>query len=388
MSASPDVERDPTVKMPPLQAAKPKWDPQRAYAVTRTRVRWLTMSIAALWVATVIWLLFVAPIYKMPAAPLAVGADLFSALAPVLFLGLCIELALEFLFGFIENHWRTLVAYWGYGLQWLYNATTELNEARRLLDEVSTAARNIQIDYPTATWLREMKEQRQPSDQATTQGAASSREPLLKLSDDSLSELRRSITALFSEDELRTLYFDLGVDYDNLGGETKESKVRELIQYHYRRGQLRQLIKKCAELRDDIQWKGLDEKSTERQAEITSFEEYFARALDKAQEQSELISAMYAIAKKRVAEAERELESGVSAPSYRRSKSATCVTLGLWLGVVVCGLAQIQLLALFGTGIAGARLDILFSGVVAGAFARLIHVLLQAFQNLMSRLSP
>ena len=40
-----------------------------------------------------------------------------------------------------------------------------------------------------------------------------------------LSRLRQGIAETFSIDELKTLCSDLGVDYDNLGGEGKEAKI-------------------------------------------------------------------------------------------------------------------------------------------------------------------
>jgi hypothetical protein len=47
----------------------------------------------------------------------------------------------------------------------------------------------------------------------------------------------------FDLDELQTLCFELGIDYQILGGETKVAKVRELIRYcerHYKTGELQQ----------------------------------------------------------------------------------------------------------------------------------------------------
>lgn len=57
------------------------------------------------------------------------------------------------------------------------------------------------------------------------------------------SELRRILTRLFDEEELRTLCFDLGedYDYDSLRGEGKEAKARELVALAKRTGQLEEL---------------------------------------------------------------------------------------------------------------------------------------------------
>ena len=47
----------------------------------------------------------------------------------------------------------------------------------------------------------------------------------------SLANLRQTLTARFSADELRTFCFDLGVDSENLPGEGKAGKARELLLY-------------------------------------------------------------------------------------------------------------------------------------------------------------
>ena len=54
--------------------------------------------------------------------------------------------------------------------------------------------------------------------------------------------LREAIDKHFNLEELRTLCDDIGVDFDNLGGEGKEAKARELIAYLERRGELERLI--------------------------------------------------------------------------------------------------------------------------------------------------
>jgi hypothetical protein len=84
---------------------------------------------------------------------------------------------------------------------------------------------------------------------------------------------------------------------------------------------------------------------------------------------------MYAMAKKRVADAERELESVVVAPGYKRNKAAACIVLGLWLGVVAAILGQLQLFAMLGVSVFSPTIDVLFAGLTAGALSRPIHCL-------------
>lgn len=59
-----------------------------------------------------------------------------------------------------------------------------------------------------------------------------------------LSELQRLFQALnarFDREELRTLCFELGVDFDSLPGEGRSAKARELVAYMNRRGELARL---------------------------------------------------------------------------------------------------------------------------------------------------
>jgi hypothetical protein len=54
--------------------------------------------------------------------------------------------------------------------------------------------------------------------------------------------LRQQMIGSFDLEEFRDLCFDLGVDFDNLRGEGKAAKVRELITYLQRRDDLDRLI--------------------------------------------------------------------------------------------------------------------------------------------------
>jgi hypothetical protein len=66
--------------------------------------------------------------------------------------------------------------------------------------------------------------------------------------------LQEKLENHFNENELRSLCFDLGVDYENLGGEGKVGKARELIGHQERRGDIDGLIDRCRELRPKISW--------------------------------------------------------------------------------------------------------------------------------------
>ncbi|MCA9997450.1 MAG: SIR2 family protein [Anaerolineales bacterium] len=71
------------------------------------------------------------------------------------------------------------------------------------------------------------------------------------MSERNLRQMRETVTEKLNSEELRTLCFDLGIDFDNLGGEGKADKVRELIYYLNRRSQLPLLTNYLAETRPD-----------------------------------------------------------------------------------------------------------------------------------------
>ena len=68
------------------------------------------------------------------------------------------------------------------------------------------------------------------------------------------SALRRILVERFNLEELRTLCFDLSIDYDALRGEGKEALARELIVHLQRRLKLEQLTTYIRQHRPDIQF--------------------------------------------------------------------------------------------------------------------------------------
>lgn len=63
------------------------------------------------------------------------------------------------------------------------------------------------------------------------------------------AQLRRVLTVYFDESELRSLCFDLGIDYELLGGVDKQTKAVELITFCERRGRLLEVLAACHRLR-------------------------------------------------------------------------------------------------------------------------------------------
>jgi hypothetical protein len=62
------------------------------------------------------------------------------------------------------------------------------------------------------------------------------------------------LSAHFNREELRTLCFELDVDYDDLPAQGKTAKARELIAYLTRRDRLADLFQTGARLRPDVPW--------------------------------------------------------------------------------------------------------------------------------------
>ena len=67
-----------------------------------------------------------------------------------------------------------------------------------------------------------------------------------------LERLREKITRRFSDDEFRTLCFNLGIEYHDLAGEGRAGKIRELVAECERQVRLDELERKCADLRPDL----------------------------------------------------------------------------------------------------------------------------------------
>jgi hypothetical protein len=69
-----------------------------------------------------------------------------------------------------------------------------------------------------------------------------------------LVRARELLTERFNENELRTLCFDLNVDYESLPGEAKPDRARELVLYLERQGRFSELIEVGARQRPDMDW--------------------------------------------------------------------------------------------------------------------------------------
>lgn len=66
--------------------------------------------------------------------------------------------------------------------------------------------------------------------------------------------LRKIIVGSFNLSELSTLCFDLGIEFENLSGDTVDAKSRELVKYCHKYGMLDKLIAECNSIRPNVQW--------------------------------------------------------------------------------------------------------------------------------------
>jgi hypothetical protein len=66
--------------------------------------------------------------------------------------------------------------------------------------------------------------------------------------------LRRGLVDCFSEEELHTLCFDMGLDYESLPAIGKAGKAREIVAYFERTNSISGLVEQCRRLRPNGPW--------------------------------------------------------------------------------------------------------------------------------------
>ena len=73
-------------------------------------------------------------------------------------------------------------------------------------------------------------------------------------SDVDLINLQQQLVEHFDLSEMQQLCFDLAIDYEELAGDTKTDKARELVKFGYRTGRIPEIVQRCAELRPQEMW--------------------------------------------------------------------------------------------------------------------------------------
>jgi hypothetical protein len=94
----------------------------------------------------------------------------------------------------------------------------------------------------------------------------------------SSSDLLVLLTRGFNEEELKTLAFELGVDYDSLPADGKSGKARELVSHFERRAQLPELVVAVRKVRPFLDTTYSPERVLELQSEILAEADASVRA--------------------------------------------------------------------------------------------------------------
>lgn len=69
-----------------------------------------------------------------------------------------------------------------------------------------------------------------------------------------MAQLRKQIAFYFDLSDLQNLCWDLGIRYEDLGGDGLSAKVRELLAYCVRNGRLSDLLDYCRQERGHVEW--------------------------------------------------------------------------------------------------------------------------------------
>ncbi len=67
-------------------------------------------------------------------------------------------------------------------------------------------------------------------------------------------KLQTRLREHFDKEELRSLCFKLGIEYDDLRGESRMGKIEGLITYCERHGRTDELVTICRQLRSHVTW--------------------------------------------------------------------------------------------------------------------------------------
>lgn len=76
-----------------------------------------------------------------------------------------------------------------------------------------------------------------------------------------IKELFWRMDSHFDKDELETFCFLLEIEYDNLRGETKQAKIRELLKSAKRTNQISEIVRQARLLRPNVDWPGTSENN-------------------------------------------------------------------------------------------------------------------------------
>ena len=90
---------------------------------------------------------------------------------------------------------------------------------------------------------------------------------------------------------------------------------------------------------------------------------------------------MLDFAEKRLSDAETNLANATASDGYRSAKAAASIVLGLFIGVIVSTLGQLQMFAMLGIGSVPERVDVFITGLVIGSGSYPVHSLVGILQQ-------
>jgi hypothetical protein len=114
-------------------------------------------------------------------------------------------------------------------------------EPHRALD-LWEKIRAIKPDYPDRDGIEEQARELKPKTSKAEEASKRKRRV----------ELRQVLAECFDKEDLRTLCFDLGVEYDDLPAMGRRNRARELVKYLEHRGRIQELIERIKQLRPDV----------------------------------------------------------------------------------------------------------------------------------------
>lgn len=100
-----------------------------------------------------------------------------------------------------------------------------------------------------------------------------------------------------------------------------------------------------------------------------------------AQQRLDLAKSLMDMAQKRLLDAERDLAALPDSANYKNAKRAASIVLGLWLGLIIATIGQLQMFAMLSVGVVPAKIDVLVTGLVIGSGSYPVHSLVGLLQQ-------
>lgn len=125
---------------------------------------------------------------------------------------------------------------------------------QQLIDDSLTLMSQLGRDRQTAASPTAMVQRLDPGNSKLAAYLITEPQPDDDAGHDDLLALLQKMSSAFSDSDLRDLCFRLNVEYDDIEGNSRHDKIRELVIYMQRRGRLPELIAETAALRPKLDW--------------------------------------------------------------------------------------------------------------------------------------